>query len=282
MTYQQQTENPPSAPNTYFAPPTPSPTGNGLGVAALVLGILALIGAFIPFVNYVSGLPAVVGIVLGAIALGRKGRKKGAALVGLITSVIALVLSIVLAIAYTAGFVNAVNDSMPKASAKTAQETNTSGSADPASPAVGTRENPAALGTTIELISAGAVQYEVKLGAPTLNANDAVAAENQFNEAPPAGLQYAVVPVTVVYKGTETGTPWMDVQIEFVSAAGTTHTPSDASVVGPKPQLMDINDLYPNATGTGNVVIAIPTADAEKGTWAVSALFGDKFFFTAK
>ncbi|HEY8590127.1 MAG TPA: DUF4190 domain-containing protein [Naasia sp.] len=104
MTLPQQ----PLAPE--YAQPTPPKRTNGLGIAALILGILALIGSFIPFVNYGSGLLALIGLVLGIIGLFLKDRSKGTAIAGTIVSAIALILSIVLAIAYTAGFAAAVNE----------------------------------------------------------------------------------------------------------------------------------------------------------------------------
>jgi len=286
MSNSQPTPSAYSSPDTTGAPPTtPTKAANGLGTAALVIGIIAFVGAFIPFVNYGSGLLAAVGVVLGAIALTRKAKAKRAALAGLIVSVIAVILSIVMAIAYTASFVNAVDDSLGTAagassSSDTGADDATDDGEEPASE-VGTRANPAPLGSVVELSSGGAVEYEVTLGASNLMANDIVAAANQFNEAPADGFQYAMIPVTVTYTGTETGTPWVDITVEFVSAAGTTHTSSDTLAVGPAPSMMDINDLYPDASGTGNIVIAIPTADAELGTWTVSSLFGDAYFFAA-
>jgi hypothetical protein len=239
----------------------------------------------IPFVNYASGFLALVGVVLGAIAMARKARAKRGALAGLIVSVIALILSIVLAVVYTASFVKAVDENLGTAASAPAASDTTSkeeAAATATDAEVGTRENPAPLGTIVELSSGGAVEYEVTIGASTLTANDVVAAVNQFNEAPAEGFQYALIPVTVTYKGTETGTPWLDVQIEFVSAAGTTHTSSDTMAIEPSPTMLDINELYPDASGTGNVVIAIPTADAALGTWTVSSLFGDAYFFAAQ
>lgn len=264
--------------------------GNGLGVTSLVLGILALLGAFIPFINYVSGFLAVIGLVLGAIALARKGRPKGTAIAGVVISAIALILSVVLAFSYTAGFFSAVDDSLPKTEIRDSSAEaspgveNESQEANSAEPALGMRENPAAIGTPIQLTSAGAVQYDVTLGTVVLNANQLVAAANPYNDDPPAGFQYALVPVTVVYQGTETGTPWTDITLEFVSAAGTTHKSYDVSVVEPAPTFTDINELYTGASGTGNIVVAIPTADAEAGTWAVSggAFSDDAFFFKAQ
>ena len=270
---------PPAAP--------PAKPGNGFGIAALIIGIVALIGAFIPFVNYVSGVLAVVGIILGIIAVTRKNKPKKAATSGLIISVIALILSIVLALSYTAAFVTAVDDALPKSSVQESADDAAAAPADEAeadAPAeVGTRENPAPIGTTVEMTTAGAPTYEVTLGTPTLDATALVAEANQFNEPAPEGFQYAVLPVTVTYVGTETGTPWIDLSVSFVSAAGTTHTGADSLAVAPSPMFMEINELYPSASGTGNIVIAIPTADAAKGTWTVEPLFfGDTFFFAAQ
>ncbi|GHD49556.1 hypothetical protein GCM10008097_22550 [Mycetocola manganoxydans] len=270
-------------------PPTapPAKPGNGLGIAALVVGIFAFIGAFIPVVNFVTGVLAAVGIILGIIAITRKNKPKKAGVAGLIVSVVALILSVVLAISYTAGFVSAVDDALPKSSVQEsgdeAAEAPVEEAEADASAEVGTRENPAPIGTTIEMESMGSATYEVTLGAPTLDATDIVAAANQFNEAAPEGFQYAVVPVSVTYIGTETGTPWVDLQVSFVSAAGTTHSQADSMAVAPSPLFMEINELYPDASGTGNIVIAIPTADAVKGTWTVEPLFGgDTFFFAAQ
>src|SRR3712207_7277116 len=52
---------------------------------------------------------------------------------------------------------------------------------------------------------------------------------------------YAMVPVTVVYRGTESGTPWAELAIDFVSAAGV-HSSSDSFVVAPTP-LTDVKEL---------------------------------------
>jgi hypothetical protein len=95
-----------------YAPEPTAPeqrkTFNGVGLAALIVGVLAFIGSFIPLINYGSGFVAVVGIVLGIIGLVLKNRPKGMALAGLITSVVALIVSIVLAIVYTAGLATAI------------------------------------------------------------------------------------------------------------------------------------------------------------------------------
>lgn len=147
---------------------------------------------------------------------------------------------------------------------------------------VGTRKNPAPMGTTVIFSDNSGDIWEVTLSDPILNAADVIANENMFNDPAPEGFQYAMVTVTAKYIGKQTGTPMWDLTIDFVSAAGTTHTSGDYSAVVPN-ALMDVNELYPDATGVGNIVIAVPIADVESGNWTVSAGYGnDKYFYKAQ
>jgi hypothetical protein len=89
------------------APPTGygrSPS-NGLGIAALVFGIVAILGSWIPFVNIVSMVLAIIGIIVGIMALRKVKRgeatNRGMSLIGIGLSVVALVLSLVITIAVT-------------------------------------------------------------------------------------------------------------------------------------------------------------------------------------
>ncbi|TFB90866.1 DUF4190 domain-containing protein [Cryobacterium algoricola] len=276
---------PPAPPVPPVGPAPLAPAKNTFGLVSLIVGAVAFVGAFIPIINYVSGFAAIAGLVFGIIAVTRKGKPKGLAKGGIAASAVALLLSIVLAIVYTIGFVAAVNDAQHVKAGASSGDSSGNSLTDPTEvPSnegeVGTRTNPAPIGTTIATTANGEPEYEITLGAPTLNADVIVAAENQFNDAAPAGMQYAMLPITVTYRGTKTGTPWMDLDVSFVSAAGTTHSEMDSSVVGPAP-LSDINELYPAGTATGNVVIAIPTADAATGTWVISQSFSDEKFYSA-
>lgn len=268
-------------------PSTDARRTSGLGIAALIVGGVALLLAFVPFVNYVSGLIALVGIVIGIVGLVQKDRKKGLPIAGTIVSVIALILSIVLAIVYTAGFVSAVNEAVGQGSvAEPLPVPSASASEDApieeeATNEAGTRENPLPLGTAIQLSSGGEVTYEIIPGASTLNANDLIAAENEFNEAAPAGSQYAMLPLALTYVGTETGNPFIDFQVSFIGADNNTYESFDTFVVGPSP-ITDINELFPGAQASGNVVIAIPTEAAEQGVWSISPLLGDPIYFAAQ
>jgi hypothetical protein len=96
------TQVPGSAPSS-VAPPSARP-GNGLGVAALVLGVASLVAA-VSFVMFPLALPGgLLAAVLGSIAVSR-GRTRGAtshgqAIAGIVCGVLALVLAVVFAVRF--------------------------------------------------------------------------------------------------------------------------------------------------------------------------------------
>lgn len=197
----------------------------------------------------------------------------------------AIVAIVVFAIGFTAGYEKAKDD------VRTAIADVFSGGDTESSPVateepvkkdalaeVGTRKNPAPMGTTVVFSDNSGDVWEVTLSDPILNAADIVANENMFNDPAPEGFQYAMVGVTAKYVGKETGTPAWDLNISFVSAAGTTHEIGDVSAVIPS-SLNDVNELYPDAVGVGNIVIAVPSADVESGNWTISAGYGNKKYF---
>ncbi|WP_043667945.1 hypothetical protein [Clavibacter michiganensis] len=108
MTFRYAPEPEPTAPRE-------RKTSNGVGVAALIVGVVSLIGALIPLLNYGSGFLAFAGVVLGIIGLLLRDRPKGTAVVGLIVSVVAVILSVVLAIVYTVGIATVIGDAVEDA-----------------------------------------------------------------------------------------------------------------------------------------------------------------------
>lgn len=78
--------------------------GNGLGVAALILGIFSLVFAFVPFLSYAAIGAGAIAVILAVIGLTRKFRARGTSVAGLITGVIGLVLAIVMTTLYAAVF----------------------------------------------------------------------------------------------------------------------------------------------------------------------------------
>ena len=87
-----------------YAPPPPKPPGNAMGVASMVLGIIALVFCWVYIWNAVSLVLSVVGLVLAIIAKKKNvavGAPAGMATAGLVTSIIALALSAILFITCT-------------------------------------------------------------------------------------------------------------------------------------------------------------------------------------
>lgn len=259
---------------------TPAPAKSALTLWALIAAIVAIVSAIIPVLSFVAWVPAVTATILGIVGLVSKRPGRGKALTAVILGPLALIIAVIVSVATIAA---GVSGSLPTSDSKSdsANESPTEAELDVEEPEeaaeVGTRENPAPAGSTVVLSDISGEIYEITFGTATLDAGAIIAAENMFNDPADEGFQYILVPVTFKYVGEETGTPWLDVTFEFVSAAGTTHDGTTGIVVAPQP-ITDINELYPDASATGNVVLMVPSADIEKGALTVSQLFGEKYF----
>ena len=92
--------------NRYQPAPTP-----GHGTGSLVLGIIAVALSFVPALNWIGLVLAIVAVILGIVGLG-KPSARSRSLVGLILGGVAFVLSIVLGVVY-AVTVFAIASSLP-------------------------------------------------------------------------------------------------------------------------------------------------------------------------
>lgn len=70
-----------------------APRGNGWGVTALVLGIVAVVFSFIPVMGVVAFVLGPLAVVFGIIGATRKFAKKGAAIAGLVLGVVSIVIA---------------------------------------------------------------------------------------------------------------------------------------------------------------------------------------------
>ncbi len=86
---------PTGAPSVAFQPSTPR-RGNGMGIAAMVLGIVAITTAWIPFAFVAGAVCGVLAVVFGIVARRRRAERgpSPAATVGLILGPIALLFAI--------------------------------------------------------------------------------------------------------------------------------------------------------------------------------------------
>lgn len=90
--------------------PPPQRTGNGIAVAALVCGVIALIVSWVPFVNVVAILLGIAAIVCGIAGIRRAGRHggsgRGMAIGGLVTGALGLLFALFVLV----GIIAALND----------------------------------------------------------------------------------------------------------------------------------------------------------------------------
>lgn len=80
--------------------------GNGLGIASLVVGIVAAIIGMIPLCGAIAFVPAVVGLILGIInvkARGKANLPKGVGMAGIILNIAAVAFILLYLFVFTAG-----------------------------------------------------------------------------------------------------------------------------------------------------------------------------------
>jgi hypothetical protein len=77
----------------------PAQPSNGLAVASMVLGIVGLVFAFIPFIGVIAWPLVILGIIFGGIGISKAnevpGAPKGMAIAGLTCSIVGLLICII-------------------------------------------------------------------------------------------------------------------------------------------------------------------------------------------
>jgi hypothetical protein len=242
--------------------PGPKPAGSGLAVAALVLGILGLLSFWVPVVNVVAILMAVVGIVLGVLAVRgvKRGTQagKGMAIAGIVLSALTVVGAIVVNVATVALF-SSVDDAIQQAEQESQDRAAGRGvAADEADQEAAADAEVLALGKSAEV-----GDYTVTVTSVTQDADDLVAAANEFNEAPQH--QYVVVDLSVVYNGTEEGTPFMDLMATIDGADARQYDESTCMAILPKDGT-DVPTLTQGGTADYQVCMDAPTEALDGAT----------------
>ncbi|MEU4263372.1 DUF4190 domain-containing protein [Streptomyces argenteolus] len=107
----------PPQPQQPYAPgqaPGFRPARNGLGISALVLGIIGTVSGLIPFLFWLAGILGVIALILGLAGRGRAKRgeasNKGVATSGAVLGLVSLILSVVGAVLTFKAVDDAVND----------------------------------------------------------------------------------------------------------------------------------------------------------------------------
>lgn len=246
---------------------TPPNRGNGPGLAALILGIVAIIAAVIPIVNFLAFPLGICGLILGIVGLVIVDRPRMMAIWGTVLSVVSLVLAFVMIFVYTFGILFAVSDAVDDASRN--RPVPTQGSEPSTPPATASAADILPLGTVVELTNDnGEGVYEATVSASVLDATDQVTAI-EINPDPPAGMQWAMVTLDLTSIADDTVAPVVDVTAQYVASDGESYSRLDAFALAPEPTLDVLFELEPGESGTGNVVVAIPEDDPTGGIWAI-------------
>jgi hypothetical protein len=100
--------------------------------------------------------------------------------------------------------------------------------------------------------------WTMKVNSFNANADADVAAENQFNDPPPAGSHYALVNVELTYNGVQgkDSSYWFG-QAAVLGTKNVPHTESDVSCVAPN-ELERSKEVFKGGTISGNMCIALP------------------------
>ncbi|WP_143229598.1 hypothetical protein [Actinophytocola xanthii] len=91
---------------THYFPPQGQPypvyqaaPSNGMGVTALVLGIVGLVFSFIPLIGVIAWPLTVLGVIFGGVGISNAGKTpgmpKGPAVAGLVCSLVGLLVCII-------------------------------------------------------------------------------------------------------------------------------------------------------------------------------------------
>ena len=95
---------------------------NGLGTAAMVLGIIALVLSFIPLLGLLSWVLAPLAVIFGIIAVLKPDQPHGTAIAGIATGGVALVICLLWGLVFGAALSNAATAAAAANAAAAARE----------------------------------------------------------------------------------------------------------------------------------------------------------------
>lgn len=249
---------------------------NGLAVAALVLGILALLGSWIPVLNVISILMAVIGAALaiaGLVRASKVGSGKGMAITALILNVLAVAFSVLI----NSLVIGAV-DEVVEESTRTTVETPASGQGkaegDEVDAELGTsRSNPAPLGSGVK-----GDDWTVTVNSVTTIEQDSIGSKAA------AGSVLLLVNVTAAYDGDDEQGESAWSTVKYVSPDGVTIGSLDGSTMFlPENSFDTLTTLFKGGKTTGDEIIEVPAKDWRSGVLAVSpGMFSDDTFISLK
>lgn len=130
------------------------------------------------------------------------------------------------------------------------------------------REDPVPFGEAAQVGSG----WSVKVLETNTDATAVIAAENEFNERPPAGEQLVMATIEATYNGPEQqASTYTDLYLNAVGQSNVEIAEYSCESVLPN-DLSEAGDVYQGGTVTGNVCWSVPTGDVSSLLMAVEEL----------
>lgn len=247
--------------------PVPPPKPGKLGLVALILAAVGLIFSVIEGAYIIGWVLLPVAFILAIVALVQRNQSKklagialAVAVIGFIAAPMAFMSSVGKAFdeALSGGDVKVVEPQQTESGDK---QTNGEGAAKSEQPSKeaepqageGTRDNPYPIGTSISNND-----WKVTVDEFTPDATKQVLKANEFNDKPKDGNVYALVRLTLTYVGEESDDA-TSIGVAYVTSSGNVINTFDNFVIAPDALGMD--EMYTDATVTGNHVLEIPKGD---------------------
>lgn len=220
-----------------------------LGIIALAVAGLGFVLACIPVTVLFGWILLPIGLVLSIVALFMKGAK-WPGIVGISVSVVGMIVAAIVSIVAVVLAVGEVERAIDEFdSGSSALEEELDGAFAPE--VFGSPEDPIALGETIST-----EDFDVVVNSIDLNATEQVLAADEYNEPPAEGETYAIVNLTVTYKGEGSSTDGF-VAVDYVGADGTVKDDAYAYAWGVEPEF-GLTELFTGDSATSNLVLMLP------------------------
>jgi hypothetical protein len=258
----------------------PKPGANVLGLIALGCSVIGFVFACIPGALIVGWVLLPIAFILGIVGLFMTGKAKWPAITAVILAIVGTIVAFVI---FSAVVIGAAEEAFGGTAVEVESGEQTEAEDSPidvpaadeepedadATAVAGTRENPAAIGSSIT-----GDDWTVVVNSFAADANQAVADANMFNEPAPTGTHYASVNYTVTYTGQDSG---------FAATVGMALVTSTGEVLDNYESMaflgdsMGLDELYNGGSATGSAVFEVPDG-ADVLIRVRAGMFADEVF----
>lgn len=243
-------------------PPVPPPPKNGFGLAALIVGIVAIALSWIPVINAVAIVLGLVGLSLTLVGLVQLRRRRATNTVATLVGGALALVAIVAAIAISGAFVDALDEELnasqePSLAAPSTSDNDTDTPADPQLTPTPDQPEVFGIGDTGTVSEGGA-----DIGAITVTKVDQAAQPaTNFGDLPKNGRFWIVT-----IKARAIGTSTFDINpFDFYirDSDGTRFEYGDGNAIGAiEGKELDATTLNPGEQATGRIVFDAPASGA--------------------